>query len=305
LDAILDWGINAILWLRRLVPGLVTPFEVCTSVCSKGFFLLAIPFIYWCLDRRTGARLTVLFLIAAYSNAAVKLLADQPRPLDYAPDRILPLFQYPLDQAKEQYEAVGGGFPSGHTQSTVAIWGYLASRSKRAWLWVVAGLFMLLIPLSRVYLAVHFPHDLLGGYVLGALLLLLYLWLEPKVEAKLGQSSLSRQLGIALALPALLMALFPCESGVTTGAALMGMGAGFVLERRLVGFEGTGAWWKRALRYLLGAAVLAALYAGLKAAFSGLEPVLFLRLVRYGLIGLWGGFGAPWLFVKLRLAETT
>jgi hypothetical protein len=37
--------------------------------------------------------------------------------------------------------------------------------------------------------------------------------------------------------------------------------------------------------------------------FEGLEPPLVFRLIRYGLIGLWVGFGAPWLFVKMRLAD--
>jgi hypothetical protein len=54
---------------------------------------------------------------------------------------------------------------------------------------------------------------------------------------------------------------------------------------------------------VLGIAVLLVLYAGLKAAFAGLEPALLFRLIRYGLIGLWSGLGAPWAFVKLGLAE--
>jgi hypothetical protein len=58
---------------------------------------------------------------------------------------------------------------------------------------------------------------------------------------------------------------------------------------------------KRAVRFLAGAVVLLALYFGLKAV---LPDGLLFRAVRYALIGIWVSLVAPWLFVKLRLAET-
>ena len=55
---------------------------------------------------------------------------------------------------------------------------------------------------------------------------------------------------------------------------------------------------------LVGMVVMFGLYMGLSAAFEGLEPALLFRFIRYGLVGLWGGLGAPWAFTKLRLAGT-
>jgi hypothetical protein len=165
---------------------------------------------------------------------------------------------------------------------------------------------MLLTPLSRVYLGVHFPTDLIGGYLLGISLLMLYCWLEPHAEAWLENKGLCVQLAVALAIPALIMLLFPSneENGIIAGATLMGMGVGFALERQLVGFVSGGIWWKQVVRFLLGTAVLFALWLGLKASFSGLEPEPLFRFVCYMLVGLWGGLGAPAAFVGLRLAQT-
>lgn len=290
MEKILDWGVQVILWFQQFSPALDLPFKVFTFMGEEQFFLLILPLIYWCLDRRNGARLVVLFLFSAYVNAVAKRLGGQPRPFAYdARVRML-------------YPAGGEGFPSGHTQAAVVVWGYLASRFRRTWLWVLAGLLILFIPLSRVYLGVHFPHDLLGGYLLGAVLLLLYLWLEPGVEEWLKAKGLAWQLGLAIGIPLLLMLLFLTEDGVTEGATLMGMSVGFVLERRWVGFDSGGIWWKRALRFLLGVAVLFGLWMGLRVAFGSLEPALLFRFVRYGLVGLWGAVGAPWAFVRLRLA---
>ncbi|MBL7184661.1 MAG: phosphatase PAP2 family protein [Anaerolineae bacterium] len=291
-SSILDWGINVILWFQQFSPTLDLPFKVLTFMGEEEFFLLLLPLVYWCLDRRFGARLAILFLFSAYLNAAAKVLAGQPRP-----------FAYDV-RVRQLAEAVGGGLPSGHTQNAVAVWGYLAATFQRTWLWVVAGLLMVLIPLSRIYLGVHFPTDLLGGYLIGVTLLLLYLWLEPATEAWFRKKSLAWQLGVALAAPLLLMLLLLTEDSVTTGAVLMGMGIGFVLERHWVGFESGGVWWKQVLRLLLGVAVLFGLWMGLRLAFASAEPALLFRFVRYGLVGLWSGLGAPWAFVRLQLAET-
>jgi hypothetical protein len=87
-------------------------------------------------------------------------------------------------------------------------------------------------------------------------------------------------------------------------ALLMGAGAGFALERRWVGFETDGAWWQRGLRLLLGMVVLFGLRLGLKAAFSSLQPEPVFYFVRYALLGLWYGAGAPWAFVRLGLAQS-
>ncbi len=93
------------------------------------------------------------------------------------------------------------------------------------------------------------------------------------------------------------------QSAFTALAAVMGAAIGYALEMRLVRFSAKGVWWKRALRFALGFAVLMGLRLGVGALFDGLEPEWVFRLIRYTLIGFWIGFGAPWVFVKIRLAE--
>ena len=290
MEAILDWGTNVVLWFQQFSPALDVPFKIFTFMGDEEFFLVLLPLIYWCLDPRTGARLLVVFLFSAYANAAAKALANQPRPFEYSA------------RVQQLAEASGGGLPSGHTQSTLVIWGYLASQYRRAWLWVVAALLLIFIPLSRVYLGVHFPTDLLGGYLLGAVLLFLYLWQEPVAEDWLKAMGVIWQLGLALLVPTLLLVLYWKEPGITPVATAMGLSAGLVLQSWRGGFDSSAAWWKRVLRFLVGVIVLFGLWMGLRTAFSGLEPALLFRFIRCGLIGLWAGVGAPWVFVKARLA---
>jgi undecaprenyl-diphosphatase len=68
----------------------------------------------------------------------------------------------------------GAAFPSGHATAAVACYGMLAvvlsaerrSRPRLA-VWIGAGLVIVLVGASRIYLAAHWLTDVLGGYALG------------------------------------------------------------------------------------------------------------------------------------------
>ena len=290
----LDWGIEVVRWFQQFSPALDLPFKSLTFLGNLEFFLVFMPLIYWCMDRRMGARLLVLFLISAYANAIAKVVADQPRPFQYDP-RVKPLVH-----------AAGGGLPSGHTQGTVVVWGYLAIQIRSTKFWIIAGFLMIAIPVSRLYLGVHFPTDLLGGYFLGALLLVLYLRFAPKVETWLTAKGFIWQISTAVILPILLFWVSPQGSPYASSAcgALMGFLPGIALERRWLRFCSDGSFFKRSMRFVVGLIVLLGIWLGLRFALSGLEPLSLFRVFRYASVGLWGALGAPWLFVRLRLAKT-
>jgi membrane-associated phospholipid phosphatase len=290
----LDWGVDVIRWFQQFSPILDLPFKSLTFLGNLEFFLIFMPLIYWCIDRRMGARLLVLFLISAYVNAISKVVAGQPRP-----------FQYD-SRVQQLVHATGGGLPSGHTQGTVVVWGYLASQIRSGRLWIIAGFLMIAIPISRLYLGVHFPTDLFGGYFLGSVLLILYLRFVLKVETWLVAKGVIWQTAAAVILPILLFWFSPQGSRYALSAcgALLGFLPGIALERRWIRFRSGGRFWQRSLRFVVGLIVLLGIWLGLRFAFSGLEPVSLFRVVRYACVGLWGALGAPWLFVRLRLAKT-
>jgi len=289
-----DWGVGIILGLQCLSPALDIPFKLLSLLGNEGFYLFLLPLVYWCVDRRTGAKLAILFLVSAYVNSAAKLLAAQPRPFEYDP------------KVRALVSAEGGGLPSGHTQHSVVVWGFLAMQLRKNWFRLIALFLMIFIPLSRLYLGVHFPVDLLGGYLLGALVLILFSKAEQRME-RIAQKGLAMRCILALVLPGAMIFFSPSgdHACISSGAALMGMSVGMILERRWVGFDTGGELWKKLLRMVLGMAVTVAIWAGLKQAFSALEPELFFRILRYGLLGLWAALGAPLFFYRLRLVEVT
>ena len=258
----LDWGVDVVLWFQQASPQLDAIFAALTFLGDEEFFLVILPLIYWSINRAVGVRLMVVFLLSGLVNQVAKHLAAQPRPFEYD-SRVVDIVG-----------AEGFGLPSGHTQSAVVVWGYLGLVVRKGWFWLVAAVLMVLIPLSRVYLGVHFPTDVLGGYVLGALVLWLWWRYGPRLEKWFFEQETIHQLIVITAIPALAMVIWPTEDMVTGGATMVGIGAGLVLERRLVGFDVAGTLLRRGLRFLLGIVVLAGLWLGLRTAFEGPEPAI-------------------------------
>ncbi|MEH7177839.1 phosphatase PAP2 family protein [Neobacillus vireti] len=78
-------------------------------------------------------------------------------------------------------EADGFSFPSGHSMGSMTYYGflgYLVLRSKRKpfsklGLGILLSLVILLIGISRIYLGVHYPSDVLAGFIAGSVWLVI------------------------------------------------------------------------------------------------------------------------------------
>ena len=116
-------------------------------------------FLWLTRHRYSAVLLWIAVAGSGVLNALLKLLFDRPRP---------ELFTWVT-------HAGSTSFPSGHAMNAVAAYGTLAylvgrlqpTRRLRRLTWVVAVLLMLAIGLSRPYLGVHYPSDVLAGYLAG------------------------------------------------------------------------------------------------------------------------------------------
>ena len=137
--------------------------------------------------------------------------------------------------AIRQAEGVENGFPSGHSSIAIAFWGALAFLFRKKWVTFICASLMLLIPISRIYLGVHFLADVLGGIILGAIILAAFYYIILKPD-KLSSFENTHQYAIGanmttatlLAPPFLFMLILHQEIYVLL-AFMLGLGLGFLL----------------------------------------------------------------------------
>jgi undecaprenyl-diphosphatase len=132
--------------------------------------------VCWRIGRLEAIMILVGGLITLV-NTALKLAINRPRP---SADLVHVLFH-------EQ----GSGFPSGHAFFAILILGLTAysisvnSKNRTLQILALAGLIalILLVGTSRVYLGVHWPSDIIGGYLIGGIFLTALIWFHRTWKA--------------------------------------------------------------------------------------------------------------------------
>jgi membrane-associated phospholipid phosphatase len=273
-------------------PLLVSFFRAITSLGDESFYLLLFPFLLWCVDFYLGIRVGIIFLLSVYVNTGLKEIFQQPRPFE-----ILPEIQ--------KVHASGYGFPSGHAQSSMVVWGSIAYWKKQIWIRNLSVLLILLIGFSRIYLGVHFPTDILGGWLFGGLILGLsyFIFLKIKLDS-IQKNMIFKIIGITL-LPVILLQFQSSPDIISSMAALTGVGYGLLLFHSFIRGIRPGNWLQRLISFLVGIIGIGILYLGLKLILpsEGQSFYQLSRFFRYLLLGIWISFGAPWLFIRMGLAR--
>ena len=155
-------------WLRALhahaTPALDTLALACAAIGSE-LGILAVAGLAYAVLLRRGRRADAIALVAAVAGGvvwtvALKAAFQNPRPA-----------LFPQLVSEPSYS-----FPSGHTTLSACLYGFLAiwlvltgPRSAGRWL-AASGLMALaaLVGVSRVYLGVHWPTDVLAGWLVAA-----------------------------------------------------------------------------------------------------------------------------------------
>ena len=120
--------------------------------------LLTIYFLFIKPHRWFSIKIPVVALGCASANIILKEFFNRARPL--VPDLV---------------HASGLSFPSGHAMFSIAfygliiyiVWEQLSDRLTKIILTVLLTALILLIGISRVYLGVHYPSDVVAGFVAG------------------------------------------------------------------------------------------------------------------------------------------
>ena len=141
---------------------MTTIMEIISLFGKSGIFLilLSLTLTFFKKTRRYGTAMCIgIFLGAVFVNLYLKIAIARPRP-------------YTTEFYQQLWMLVGQNvesdfcFPSGHTNATFAamIPLFVLGNKKVSWLALVFGVLM---GISRIYLCVHYPSDVVGGMITG------------------------------------------------------------------------------------------------------------------------------------------
>lgn len=122
------------------------------------YFWIVISIVIYLFGNEKGKvvakRMIVILLLTTILTQLIKYLIMRPRPYTELSNLIL------LDLGTDY------SFPSGHTSTSTAM-AYLLSKEYKRWIFM---LIPVVVAFSRLYIGVHYPSDILGGFLIGFLI---------------------------------------------------------------------------------------------------------------------------------------
>jgi len=210
--------------------------------------------IYWCLDKSRGRLVTYVLLLGAYLNLFLKILVPWPRP--------------PVDLRIVEKSEPLNGFPSGHAQDSTTFWTWITLDFRKRILAILGGTIVLAVGISRIYLGLHYPAQVIGGGVIGlavACFGMLFLRYVPLRNKRIGAI---RQILLAFStLVPMVIAVGLAGVGETypgqIGGYLFGFSVGALVEDRYIRFTVDVSATQRVIRLVIGGALTGCLVLAL------------------------------------------
>lgn len=305
-------------WLQANYASIEPAVSYLSLVGLPEFYILVVAIIYWCLLKELGRSIAYVIAFSAVINSLLKHLFADPRP-------------YWIDPSVQLSEEESYGIPSGHAQNATVFYGLIAIYFRRAWVWILVIVMILLMAFSRIYLGVHDLEDVVAGILVGILILIGYLLWRRYAARRFSNRILGQRLLIAVLVPLVVTVIYALllfllgdpddtiawaskidvaekasfENMARSVGVVAGLGIGFVLEVSRVRFLVSGPIWHRILRFVIGAAGSFLILWGLGLIIPDEPLVLSVPslLIRDFLLALWIAYYAPWTFVKLGLAS--
>ncbi len=271
-----------------------------TMLGEETAFLVIALVMFWCVDKYVGYYTLSVGFVGTLANQFLKLWFRIPRP--WVLDKNFTI----LEQAREA--ASGYSFPSGHTQSAVGTFGCIAGVTGKRIIRIIAIVIAILVPISRMYIGVHTPLDVVVSVAIALLLILVF---RPLI---LGNDH--KRMPVLFGIMLLLAVGYLCfvefyafprdidphnyESGLqnayTLLGALLGMLVVYWFDEKWLNFKTSAVWWAQIIKVAAGLALVLVIKSGTKPQLNMLLGEYWGRAVRYFLVVLFAGMLWPMTF---------
>lgn len=255
-------------------------FTTITMMAEHLFLVLLLAVLYWVVDKRKSRRLAWFMLFNGVANGVMKSIVNMPRPFDKG-----------VVKPIRMETATGSSFPSGHTQTATSFWmGSMLILKTKASI-VLGSIMIVLTGLSRLYLGVHWPMDVVAAIAFG-IIFTYFANLLMNEEDKFTEFHV-----IVSSLVCLAFLIFNVEADLyKSAAALWGLCVGGYFEEKYIQFKVEGSRLYQATKVVIGIIGVLVIYIGMS---KLLPTVKIISMIKYALVIFWIMAGAPYLFNKL------
>ncbi len=259
----------------KLVQEIRTPvldavFSTITHLGEETIFIVIGLIFFWCISKKQGYYLLSIGLIGTVINQFLKLIFRIPRP--WVLDKNFEIVE------SARAEATGYSFPSGHTQSSVGIFGGIARSNKNKIIRIICIIIAILVLFSRLYLGVHTPLDVSVSIIIALILVFAF---YPIIENGLEKPKIMRILfGSMVVFSIIYLSFvsfyeFPAdvdidnlEHGITNGykmlGCILGLWLSYEVDINYSKFDTKSVWYVQILKLALGIIPILLIKSGLK-----------------------------------------
>ena len=229
----MKWEANLIEWLQTTLSSAADFAKYFDFFGAETGLLILVLVVMFCWKKKAGQRLALIVSCVNLWLPMIKSVILRPRPYMEYPDRVKPLALSDESAAAMDVAAQGYSFPSMHSASIPAVYFWLAKEAKKNWLWIVAGVLTVLVGVSRVVAGMHYPTDVLAGWILGFAVIGVFMLLDRYVH----QEWLYDLILLISAIPGLFYVR--TADYFTALGCLIGAIAAFSFERKYVNYADT------------------------------------------------------------------
>ena len=256
--------------------------------------------MYWCINKKYGQKLLFSLVGNITVNTGIKEFVKAPRPIGTEG----------LESLRVS-TATGYSFPSGHTQTATTFWMSLILIFRKKWIYILGTVMILGVGISRLYLGVHWPIDVIFGWIFGILFTLIF----TKIFDIVDKNKNYKLLLLTLIPFIIFIFIVKSESYIKMLGLLVGFILGYIIEDKYVKFNTIDEYKKEdnsdlkiekkdyiiksVYRFLLGIFTLLGLFLVLQYILP--EYVLF-KFIKYLVLVLYAVAGVPTLFKITKLA---
>lgn len=266
---------------------------------DDAMIILVIGLLYWGYNKQWVKYVAPNFIIGMLTGSMVKNVVKRLRPY-MVHDNVKCLKPVKKEADIMNIAVQGYSFPSLHSTNSVTLYGSIAKLTRFTPLRIVLIVLIICIGLSRFCVGVHYPTDVMTGWLLGLVTLFVGTWFQKHVSNHL--------IRLAIIGGCALPGWFFCTSHdfYTTYGLLVGIELAFYFEEKKVNFENTTNILHIILRSLGGIGVYLVLNTVLKLPFPkeilDAENFLayFIRTSRYAIIVfvMFGIYPMSFRFIK-------